>query len=121
MTSQDEVLAKIKADIKELKAQVAANCKANKENNRSLAGLLNSTALFCMFQYADAKAFEKEQEEREKEICKALKEERKNYLTHLIDSIDDEIFVEALAKLSQSRHRLTNEEEEIIIKISKKL
>ena len=36
-------------------------------------------------------------------------------------SIDDEIFAEALAKLSQSRHRLTIEEEEIIIKISKKL
>lgn len=36
-------------------------------------------------------------------------------------SVDDEIFVEALAKLSQSRHRLTNEEEEIIKSIAKRL
>ena len=36
-------------------------------------------------------------------------------------SVEDEIFVEALAKLSQSRHRLTNEEEEIIKSIAKRL
>jgi hypothetical protein len=36
-------------------------------------------------------------------------------------SIDDEIFLESLAKLSQSRHRLTNEEEEIIKIIAKRL
>jgi hypothetical protein len=44
---------------------------------------------------------------------------------HLInntnDNILDEIFNEALEKLATSRHRLTNEEEEIIKKIASRL
>ena len=47
---------------------------------------------------------------------------KENHLINNInDNILDEIFNEALEKLETSRHRLTNEEEEIIKKIASRL
>ena len=45
----------------------------------------------------------------------------KSGLTSINDNIMDEMFIEALEKLAESRHKLTNEDEEIIKKIASKL
>jgi hypothetical protein len=45
----------------------------------------------------------------------------KSRLTSINDNIMDEMFIEALEKLAESRHKLTNEDEEIIKIISSRL